>query len=574
MTTNKYARPAFLTLRMLLQRSLRSGHAARAWRRRRHRGVSDVVATILILALTVTLFSALFAFVSRFPAPPAQSVNQFQATATSTTTNASGNYCGTTKLTSSSTGICSIAILQDGGPPVPSSDRVYLESSRTTTNWQFAQATGIPVAWGINNFSGGWETGAYWTESFATPIKNPANVTVYIVSSSQLLYSGVVPGAGANNPPVLTSAYTSPSSINVGEAFQVFAFVSGATANLSLNISLSDVPGLPSTVQAMHPYGTGEWVYNASGPTANGSYLGFIQGANTSGGTIAGSVSVFVAGSGGGGSTSAYTVSVGISPETPPVPQNATLTPTFFVSATVNYTGTLSSVPVWVNFTITQTPHGAGTAKVFTTTLVGQTGLTVSGPGTVVVYSQKGFGGWLLNSTVKVTATVNMIGVAKTTASTTIATLNLVDGFGAATSSQVASTTAVSSSNEVSTWSHSCGTTTCPYLYMTIWDNFTAPLGGPSHLYFNASVYETGSGGTCSATCNATISVANSTYTKVTPGSLVTVNAVSPGGTTRLSNPGWWAHNVVVKVTVWAWIYWGTTVVGYAYGTWTGTALS
>jgi len=39
--------------------------------------VSDVVATILLLALTVTLFASIFAFVTSFPSPPAQNSNQF-----------------------------------------------------------------------------------------------------------------------------------------------------------------------------------------------------------------------------------------------------------------------------------------------------------------------------------------------------------------------------------------------------------------------------------------------------------------------------------------------------------------
>jgi len=324
----------------------------RLGRRRRsargRRGVSDVIATILILALTVVLFASLFAFVSAFPSAPAQDVNQFQASVINTVTTGSGTYCGpsgTTKL--SSTGVCGVTILQDGGPTVPNSDRVYLASTRSSTNWQFSQASGVFVGWGDGNASGGWQTGQYWTELFATPIKVPTNITIYIVSATQLLYSGVVPGASPNLPPVLTSAYTVPATPAVGAAFQVVALVSGNVVNLSVNISLSEIPGLPSAVKTMAPNGTGEWVYNVSSglTTTNGTYLAFIQGVNASGATISGSVSVTLTSTGGGGSSPS--ASVTISPGPPTVRTNTTL-----AASITNPTAaalTVSNVTYYVN---------------------------------------------------------------------------------------------------------------------------------------------------------------------------------------------------------------------------------
>lgn len=323
-------------------RQSRACGGARGGMRRRgrgRRGVSDVVATILILSLTVVLFAALFAFVSRFPAPPAQSVNQFQASVTHT-----------------STAITGVSIEQEGGPPVPSTDRIYLVSTRTTTDWQFSMTNGVPVAWGTGNTSNSWATGQYWTTTFGTGILLPANITIYIVSATQLLYSGVVPGAPTNAPPSLTSTYTVPVSPAVGAAFQIVALVSGNTANLSVNISLSNVPGLPTAIQTMKPYGTGEWVYNVSAglTTKNGSYLAFIQGATTSGATIAGSVTIVLPSTGGGGSTSsAPSASVSVSPNPPTVRTNLSL-----VTSVTNPTGsslTVSNVTFYVNGTTNHT---------------------------------------------------------------------------------------------------------------------------------------------------------------------------------------------------------------------------
>lgn len=518
--------------------------------------------------MTVVLFAALFAFVTRFPAPPAQSVNQFQASVV---------------LNSTGKGISGVRILQEGGPLVPEADHIFLKSSRSATNWQFSLTTGIPVSWGTGNGTTGWNVGQYWTTTFSPAIKLPANITVYVLSSSALLYEGIAPGGSANVPPLLTSTYTVPTLPTVGTAFQIVALVSGNTTGLTLNISLSEIPGLPTTVQAMHPYGTGEWVYNASATTTTaGTYRAFIQGVNTTGGTISGSAAVTLASSGSG--SSLISVVVGVSPQQPPVPQNTTLTPTFFLSATVNYTGTVANVPVAVNFTLSQSP-GGGKVTTSTTTLAGQTGLKVTGPGTVVVYSQTGFGKWLLNATDKIVAAVHLEGVGYVNATTSIQTLFLLPGpilSGVAAgirplTTGIANTSTLSSGTPESTWSHSCTSSTCPFLYIQIYDNFTAPLGGPKQLWFNGTVWATGSGGSCtSSSCNTSYTISNSSAnTRLKPGSFDTVNVVSPGSTTtRMTAASWWASGIKITFTTWLEVNWGGTAVDYVYFVYTSAALS
>src|SRR5690242_5637212 len=90
-------------------------------RRRKGRGrwvdraVSDVIATILLLALTVTLFASIFFFVNTFPSPPPQENNQF--TSSLTYSGASGNTISTVQIT------------HLAGPPIPGADLVYITSS-------------------------------------------------------------------------------------------------------------------------------------------------------------------------------------------------------------------------------------------------------------------------------------------------------------------------------------------------------------------------------------------------------------------------------------------------------------
>ena len=92
----------------------KSSRRGRRRLRARRRGVSDVVATILLLALTVTLFASIFAFVTQFPSPPAQNNNQFQASLI---------------YTSSGSNISAIQIIHLAGPSIPGIAQVYLKSA-------------------------------------------------------------------------------------------------------------------------------------------------------------------------------------------------------------------------------------------------------------------------------------------------------------------------------------------------------------------------------------------------------------------------------------------------------------
>jgi flagellin-like protein len=44
----------------------------------KEKGVSDVIGTLLMLAITVTLFSSVFYYVSTLPPPPSQIYSSFQ----------------------------------------------------------------------------------------------------------------------------------------------------------------------------------------------------------------------------------------------------------------------------------------------------------------------------------------------------------------------------------------------------------------------------------------------------------------------------------------------------------------
>ncbi|HTW55248.1 MAG TPA: type IV pilin N-terminal domain-containing protein [Thermoplasmata archaeon] len=485
-------------------RSFRNGR----WRRPGGRGVSDVIATILLLALTVTLFASIFAFVGAFPQPTPQAQNEFQS---SLVIAANGTY------------LTGITITHLAGPVLPTSDHILLASSRVQSAWQFnVGGSGIPVGWGLGNTSTGWALGQVWSTSFTKLVKVPDNITVYVVTATQLLYSATLPAITQNIPPAVQEVGTSPSSLTVGEAFQVWATLSGNTTSVSVTVNLNGIPGL-SGVKAM-VNDSYVWVYNVTAATTKaGTYYAFITVTAASGQTVSQSVPIVVAASGGGGGSSSLSVSVGVSPQPLSVPSY-----TLYPYAVITYTGSASSVPVYVNFTIVQSVGGKKALVIEKTTDNGPTGNTISGPNSTTIYALNSMSSWYLNGSVVIYANASLPGVGKAYGTLAIPAYNLVQGIVYFTTSG----TAPAPQGALST-SHSCTTSTCPFLFLTVWDNFTAATyGGPADIWVSGTVYTNSTTG--GYTLTKTIA-----STEVAVGSSVNVNAITAGSTTaRWASPG------------------------------------
>ncbi len=171
------------------------------WRRSsqgRSRAVAEVIGTILILALTVVLFSAIFFFVNTFPRPPTQTSNQF---ASQVTYGLSGG-----KLT-----ISGIHILHLTGPDVFSNPtQIYIFAQVPYT--ALCPAAGCTVTQGLPGGLQVWTLGQTWNITFGVSIYAPNNVTVTIISNSVLLYSQDVPGITNNYPPIFLGAWTATTN--------------------------------------------------------------------------------------------------------------------------------------------------------------------------------------------------------------------------------------------------------------------------------------------------------------------------------------------------------------------------
>lgn len=380
-----------------------ASRALRFRRRRTRRGVSDVVATIILLALTVTLFAAIFAFVTSFPPPPAQNSNQFQATLL---------------YNAGSTAITGLNITHLAGPVVPSNALIYLKSAHNPGGCPFTGP--VTVSSGISTPV--WSLGQVWNGPFSNfagcsgytdPV--PDNITVYIISQGNLLYSVVLPGQTLNLPPAIVSTWTYPSLISPGSSFKVDATITGNLGTHKAYINLGGITGYSgstSTVTMWYNSSQSAWQFNVTGSNASGvttgTYTGVINVTGVTGQTAAASVTItFLA------SVTFPTLSV--APSIQPSPVFARLPETLYAAITNPGTSsvTITSVVFSVYYTSNTTLVRAATTVTTTRVVAPYSSVTIQTPSTAtwlpllattynltvqVVFSSGTATGWLLFS--------------------------------------------------------------------------------------------------------------------------------------------------------------------------------
>jgi hypothetical protein len=253
-------------------RTIRASHrSSRSPVRHSRRAVEDIVATILLLGLTVVLFGTILAFVIGFPAPLTQNSSQFNAQL-----YAEPNGTGIA--------IQQITIANLAGPVVPPSALIYLKSSLHPKGPEFANpyplsAGGVPaghswspgVTWVLNaNFSGGFH-----------PVL-PDNITIYVISGTNLLFSVVLPGTQEALPPIFSDPMTSPATPAVGESFNISVRISNVYPPQPVFVNLS---GLPGTFAPLHKmvYYSGVWNFTvpAGWTTASGQFWAVVNATTT-----------------------------------------------------------------------------------------------------------------------------------------------------------------------------------------------------------------------------------------------------------------------------------------------------
>ncbi len=341
------------------------------------RGVSEVVATIILLALTVVLFSAIFAFVTTFPTPPTQSNNQFQASLTYTTSG-------------TKTVVKTLNILHLAGPAVPSAALVYIKSAGNPSGAEFQ--TPYTMTQGGIASGQSWNLGQTWSYTFPAGEQpsTPDNFTIYLVSSTSVLFSVILPGQSFALPPTfLTSSYT-PSSPTVGTALNVTVTLTGSVKTDSVYANFAGVPGFTTgSYQMKYNNATGQFYLISSvagASTTAGTFYVFFNATGTNGLTAVGSLAVTIVN--GASSSSSFSVSTFLVPSTssafPEGQESQGNLET--VAALVTYNGD-STTTVSVNFYVNGTSGGRGFNAANYEWASSGTPVSITGPTSVTIYS-------------------------------------------------------------------------------------------------------------------------------------------------------------------------------------------
>jgi hypothetical protein len=453
------------------------------------------VATILLLALTVVLFSSIFAFVTSFPAPPAQNTSQFSANLV---------------LTKNQSYVQGIMVTHLAGPAIPSSSLVYFKSATHPQAPEFLNPIAASVGLGAGST---WNLGQTFNYSFPAlqqPIL-PDNITVLIVANDQLVFATVLPGQQINIPPSFLATSVAPANPVVGQPFTIYATVVGGIGASSVYVNLANLPGLSgiTTPQKMtYISATNQWSYPVStGLTnANGTYFAFVNVTGLMGYSATAAVTVSLVSA--SGPTGALSVAVGLST----VPSMGSTT-TFV--AYVTYTGTVTAAALNVTFYANRTTGSAGTYTAYAG--AGPSGTTFTGPSTLSVFSTTRWSVPALPGTqaftVKAVVTIAGVGVASGSY-----TYSPPLGLGPGTLTAAAS--------------HSCNFgTTCPLIDSRIWLNSSAFFGsGP--FAFTASIYvnytSNGTNAKTWSTNAGTLTAAAATLTAGTPSTLTPTTEWKP----------------------------------------------
>ncbi|HYM39030.1 MAG TPA: type IV pilin [Thermoplasmata archaeon] len=232
-------------------------------------GVSEVVGTILILAMTVVLFSTIIIWVSSIPTPVAQTRVDILATLNPTYTLQGGSQVEQGDW---------INMTHQGGEPMSAgSTLIYVQdqrgSSPTTTSVIRIAAYRIvngSVSYGMLDGTGqSWNVGQRFSY-FSKFLRSTDTVTVTVVDTTRsvVLWTSVLTPPAGSRPPIFLNVYAArnnlgtPLPVQTGSPFYVFAQVIDPDGpqdlnRNSVNASLTYFYGSPSCAQPLQMYDDG-----------------------------------------------------------------------------------------------------------------------------------------------------------------------------------------------------------------------------------------------------------------------------------------------------------------------------
>ncbi|MEM2900416.1 MAG: CARDB domain-containing protein, partial [Thermoplasmata archaeon] len=187
------------------------------------RAVSDVVGNIILLAVTVMMFSGILIYSMNLPKPEVQSHIRFSAS-----------------LTLTETGYANITVTHTGGDNIKVADvriAIYIDG-----NIESIRLSASP-GWGNVEH---WKTGVSWKYTTTTPVSISSTVNVLVINdiTNKVIFSSALLGGSTNLPPMVLKIFSTPDPILIGKNYQFFAIVWDPDGNLDINSIYINVTNL------------------------------------------------------------------------------------------------------------------------------------------------------------------------------------------------------------------------------------------------------------------------------------------------------------------------------------------
>ncbi len=198
-------------------------------------GVSEIIGNILILMITVVLFSSIMAFVQNMPMPQQLTKATFSGGITFFASGTKAN----------------LTITHAGGDQMKAAQTLILVD-------QDSMALGFSLGkdHGLNNALV-WKTGMTWAKQLnGTTYKSVITVTIVDLVKHTSVWTSQITGGAGQNPPVISQrwidsnpATPSPDPVREGNNFVFYATITDADGDLATNqiwIDASQIPGSSS----------------------------------------------------------------------------------------------------------------------------------------------------------------------------------------------------------------------------------------------------------------------------------------------------------------------------------------
>jgi|GEM_PF-1740789 len=189
------------------------------------KGVSDVVGNIILLAVTVMMFSAILVYSMNLPKPQTQSHIRFNAS-----------------LILTENGKANITITHTGGDNIKVSNvRIVVYVDGKVETIRLSSSSG----WENLEY---WNTGLSWKYTTNTQVSISSVVSVVVIDDieNKVIFSSTLLGGSSNLPPMILKIFSTPEPILIGKNYQFFAIVWDPDGNLdpdSVYINITNLYG-------------------------------------------------------------------------------------------------------------------------------------------------------------------------------------------------------------------------------------------------------------------------------------------------------------------------------------------